>query len=101
MAGHDSDMGDPQGAQPSPSLFKPPLMSNKQATSLRKQAIHLAALAEDEGVGANTQACARLSLDDSSSSGGAAGGASARCHVTIASWDSYWDRRQSIDVPGR
>lgn len=76
---------------------------------LRKQAVlgqaqqnssnhHLGAVQEDE-LASGMQECSRLSLDHSSTGTGSA--SALRHKVTLGSWDSYWDSRQDVEVPGR
>lgn len=90
--------------------FKPPKMTNRQAFDLRKQAVlgqagaapqhhHLHAVQED-AMDSSLEECSKLSLASTSgeSSHHAAG---LRHKVSLGSWDSYWDSRQAVEVPGR
>jgi hypothetical protein len=97
-----------EGSTGPPHSFMPPRMTNRQALDLRKQAAmghanqhhHLGAVQED-AMACSIQECSRMSLTNSSSEQDHAAVPGVRHKVALGSWESYWDSRQPVRVPGR
>lgn len=96
-----------EGSGP-PHSFKPPKMTNRQALDLRKQAVmghanqhhHLGAVQED-AMDCSIEECSKMSLTNSSSDSDHPAAPCVRHKIALGSWESYWDSRQQVHVPGR